>query len=63
MVNKTKLLEIAQRHLGFDSFNAFNRDKLDFKEVAVWNVERALVEAYELGQREGRGHGVGDQEQ
>lgn len=45
------LLAIARKNLGFKTFEVLNNDRDDFREVAVWNVEKALEEAFQLGQR------------
>ncbi len=50
-----ELLAIARR-LGFDTLETRNSDRLDFREVAVWQVRDALQAAYEAGKaaREGQ---------
>jgi hypothetical protein len=40
--------------LGIESLDAQNRDRLDFHEVHVSALRRALVRAYELGREAGR---------
>ena len=45
------LLAIARQHMGFKTFDVANLDREDFREVAIWNVEKALIEAFELGQQ------------
>ena len=41
--------EIAKRILGIATLQPRNSDRLDFRELSVWQVERALVAAYEAG--------------
>jgi hypothetical protein len=48
-----ELLAIARR-LGFITLTTRNSDRLDFKEVAVWQVREALEAAYEAGKRDAR---------
>lgn len=43
-----ELLAIARR-LGFDTLETRNSDRLDFREVAVWQIREALLAAYEAG--------------
>ncbi len=45
------LAAIAREHLGFKSLETQNLDRLDFKEVAVWNAAKALEAAFELGRQ------------
>ena len=48
-----KLIEIAKRNRLIsddrEDLKAKNSDSLDFTDCAVWNIEAALIEAYELG--------------
>ena len=48
-----KLREIAKRNRLIsndrEDLKARNSDSLDFTDCAVWNIEAALIEAYELG--------------
>jgi uncharacterized protein DUF6900 len=48
-----ELLSIARR-LGFDTLEIRKSDRLDFREVAVWQVREALEAAYEAGKRAAR---------
>ena len=48
---KQALEAIAREHLGFKSLDTQNSDRLDFKEVAVWNAAKALEAAFLLGQQ------------
>ena len=49
MMNE-ELVTIAKR-LGFVTVTTRNSDRLDFREVAVWQVAEALEAAYEAGKR------------
>lgn len=48
-----KLIEIAKKNRLIpddrEDLKAKNSDSLDFTDCAVWNIEAALIEAYELG--------------
>jgi hypothetical protein len=48
-----RLLAIARR-LGFGTLTTRNSDRLDFREVAVWQVRDALEAAYEAGKQAAR---------
>jgi len=52
-----KLIEIAKRNRLIsddrEDLKAKNSDSLDFTDCAVWNIEAALIEAYELGKAAG----------
>ena len=43
--------KIAKKHLWIDTLDIRGLDSLDFHEVAVWSIEKALTEAYREGQR------------
>ena len=51
------IVEIAKRHYliaeGREDLKAKNSDSMDFTDCAVWNIEAALIEAYEMGKAEG----------
>ena len=47
------LARIAREQLGFPTLATRRSDSLDFREVAVWQVEAALREAYQAGTRAG----------
>lgn len=50
---KTELFaQIAREHLGIDTLEQRNRDCLDFHNVGVVGVQRALDAAYRAGQAE-----------
>jgi|GEM_PF-3032054 len=54
-----KLLEIAKKnyllgHNGRENLDTHNWDSQDFYEVAVWSINDALQEAYQLGLADGR---------
>ena len=44
-----KLTKVALDNLDIDTLEKTGHDGLDFHEVAVWQVKRALVQAFELG--------------
>ena len=52
-----KLVEIAKKNRLIaeerEDLKAKNSDSLDFTDCAVWNIEAALIEAYEMGKAEG----------
>ena len=43
------LTQIAKQHLGIQTLEAQNADRLDFHEVSVWSLHDALRAAYEVG--------------
>ena len=45
--------EIAKRNLQIETLEERKSDSLDFHEVSVWGVKRALEEAFELGRQAG----------
>jgi hypothetical protein len=49
MTTQKTLEQIARRRLGMDSLETRRSDRLDFHEVAVWNIAAALQDAYEAG--------------
>lgn len=49
MTTQTTLVQIARRRLGMDSLETRRSDRLDFHEVAVWNILAALQDAFEAG--------------
>jgi len=40
---------IAREELGLETLDARNSDQLDFHELAVWQIKKALLKAYEAG--------------
>lgn len=40
---------IAQKHLSIETLETRNSDRLDFHDVAVWNVREALEAAFKAG--------------
>lgn len=51
-----KLLEIARIAVpGLETLEERKLDSLDFYETAVWNLQKALHAAYELGRSEKKG--------
>lgn len=52
MINThSRLTDIAAKLLGIPTLTTRNSDRLDFHEVAVWQVEAALTAAFETGQQ------------
>ena len=47
------LTQIASEHLFIDTLETRKRDQLDFHDVAVWSVRKALEAAYLAGVAEG----------
>lgn len=47
---KKELENIARSVLGLDTLATQNSDRLDFHEVAVWQIQEALEAAYKAGQ-------------
>jgi hypothetical protein len=47
----SRLTDIADRLLGIPTLTTRNSDRLDFHEVAVWQVDAALVAAFEAGRQ------------
>ena len=45
---------IAQTILGLETLETRNSDRLDFHDVAVWNIKAALQAAFEAGQQAGK---------
>ncbi|MDZ7920773.1 DUF6900 domain-containing protein [Rhodoferax sp.] len=50
MTTQQTLEHIARRRLSMDSLETRRSDRLDFHEVAVWNILAALQDAFEAGQ-------------
>ncbi|MDP1655731.1 MAG: hypothetical protein Q8K91_12755 [Hylemonella sp.] len=51
MTTKQTLEQIARRRLGMDSLETRKSDRLDFHDLAVWNIAAALQDAYEAGKK------------
>jgi hypothetical protein len=50
MTHRTHILsQIAREHLGIATLQPRNSDRLDFHDVAVWQVEAALNAAFDAG--------------
>ncbi|MBT25494.1 MAG: hypothetical protein CML60_03725 [Rhodobacteraceae bacterium] len=49
MTMTQKLTQIAQRHTAFETLETRNSDQLDYGDIAVWQLEAALKDAYALG--------------
>ena len=47
---RAALALLARQRLGFETLEERGRDRLDFKDVAVWTVRDALARAYLAGQ-------------
>lgn len=45
---------IAQTILGLETLDTRNSDRLDFHDLAVWNIKAALQAAFEAGQKAGK---------
>ncbi|WP_276681457.1 DUF6900 domain-containing protein [Thalassolituus oleivorans] len=50
MKNNRELENIARTVLGLDTLETRNSDELDFHEMSVWQVKKALEAAYKAGQ-------------
>lgn len=52
-----QLLAIVQKHfdLEISTLKTRNNDRMDFHEIAVWNIDAMLRAAYELGWKVGAG--------
>lgn len=44
---------IAQKHLGIETLETRNSDRLDFHDTAVWCIKDALEAAYKAGAERG----------
>jgi len=49
-----KMIEKLVLSLGFETLQTRNMDSLDFKEIAVWEIKKALEAAYQAGVEEGK---------
>ena len=49
------LAEIARDVLGIETLETRKSDGLDFHDLAVWTIEKALKVAYEAGRLAGKG--------
>lgn len=45
----TLLTQIAQQHLGLETLQTRHADRLDFHDLAVWNLRAALEAAFKAG--------------
>ena len=45
------LNEIARKDLDLETLETRNHDRLDFHDLAIWQVKKALEAAYEAGRR------------
>jgi len=48
-VRLAAIQRIAREELGVETLDARNSDQLDFHELAVWQIRKALLKAYEAG--------------
>lgn len=46
-----QLTEIAREHLGISTLTTRGLDRLDFHDLAVWQIRAALEAAFAAGQR------------
>jgi RNase adaptor protein for sRNA GlmZ degradation len=52
MKNTNDLIEsIASEHLDIETLTERKSDALDFHEISVWNLKKALQAAFEAGQQ------------
>ena len=51
MTTQQTIQQIAQKHLGIETLETRNSDRLDFHDLAVWSLEAALKAAFEAGQK------------
>lgn len=47
------LTKVAKEILGLETLETRGQDSLDFHDLAVWNIQQALVEAYNCGRSYG----------
>ena len=52
MIILDKLEKIAQKELGVVTLDTRMNDNLDFYDIGIWSIKRALEEAYALGRKE-----------
>ncbi|MDH1380744.1 hypothetical protein N5J07_15030 [Comamonas aquatica] len=48
------LNHIGQTILGLETLDTRNSDRLDFHDLAVWNIKAALQAAFEAGRQAGK---------
>lgn len=58
MTTQNTLEQIAQKHLGIETLQTQNSDRLDFHDLAVWSIEAALKAAFEAGHRAAKNGGA-----
>ena len=49
-----QLQEIAKNNLSLETLERQGSDNLDFHELAVWEIKKALLAAYQLGAQENK---------
>lgn len=52
-VRDATVKQIAKEHLFVETLETQKSDSLDFHDVAVWQIKKALEAAYEAGRRAG----------
>jgi hypothetical protein len=52
MTKQETIQQIAREQMGIETLARRNRDSLDFRDVAVWSIEKALDAAYDAGRNE-----------
>lgn len=53
-VQEIEIMRIAKMELGLDTLEARRCDSLDFHELSVWNIRKALEAAFTAGKMAGR---------
>lgn len=48
--------KIAQKYFNREDLKVKNSDEIDFLNVSIWNIEKALKAAYDMGYKEGNKH-------
>jgi hypothetical protein len=49
MSKQGEISKIAKEVLGIQTLQRQGRDRLDFHDISVWNIQAALEKAYEAG--------------
>ena len=52
------LTKVAKEILDLETLETRGQDDLDFHDLAVWNIQKALVEAYNCGRHYGTAHAI-----
>ena len=53
-VHKQALSAIAKKTLFIDTLERQGSDSLDFHDLSVWQIKKALLDAYQAGHRQGQ---------